>query len=619
MSTYRNIHGRSIQALSTDPTESVAEGQIWYNTNSDTFKSVVALEAWSSASPTNNTRGFIGSLGTQTANLGFGGYLATNTPTNVTEEYNGSGWSTSGNMTNGRYLPGGAGTQTAGLAFGGDERPPGSTNVALTEEYNGTAWSPQNNMNVGRTSVGSAGTQTAGLAFGGPAPSGSDGESTEEYDGTSWTTANGLNAGRNSMVGIGIQTAAVGAGGYGPGYITNVEEYDGTNWTAVTALPVGQGGGCGAGTQTDGLLFGGFVPPAHTVTNRTLNYDGTSWTVSPATMGTARALGGNNNTGAPSSAALAGVGNSSPQYQLTEEYNKSANVITAGAFASGTNLPVSRGQGGGCGTQTAALQCGGIAASPTSNTTTSFEYDGSAWAASPGSLNAATRNNSNFGIQTAAVTIGSIGPISAAVDVYNGSSWTSGTSYPSPVSNIGAAGTTTAGLAWGGDQDPGYLNTTNEYNGSWTSSNTIPAARSNSACAGTQTAGLSVGGLVGPAAPSAPEVASSIEYDGSSWTAGGTDLVARYNAGAAGIQTSALIFGGTTPPGGLISNATLYDGTSFVTQPSMGTARFLQTQGLGATSTVALAAAGQTTTRVATVEEFTGETTAVNVKTLTQS
>jgi len=612
MSTYRKIHGRSIQAVTTDPSETVAEGQIWYNTNSDTFKTVLLTEAWVSSSSNTTARTYAGRTGTQTAHLGFGGYLATNTPTNVTEEYNGSGWSAGGNMTNGRYLLGGAGTQTAGLAFGGDARPPGSTNVALTEEYNGTAWSPQNNLNTGRTGIGSAGTQTAGLGFGGP----SNSTATEEYDGTSWTNSNALNSGRNSIVGIGIQTAAVGAGGYTPGYLTNVEEYDGTNWTAVTALPVGQGGGGGAGTQTDGLVFGGNVPPGHTLTNRTLTYDGTSWTVSPATLGTARALGSSTSS-APSSAAIAAMGDSTPTALLTEEYNKSANVITAAAFASGTNLPVTRGQGGGCGTQTAALQCGGIAASPTANTTTSFEYDGSAWAASPGSLNAATRNNSNFGIQTAAVTVGSLGPVTAAVDVYNGSSWTSGTSYPAPVSNIGVAGTTTAGVAWGGDQDPGYLTTTNEYDGSWTSSNAIPAARSNSACAGTQTAGLSVGGYVGPAAPSASVVATTIEYDGSSWTAGNNDIIARYNAGAAGLQTSALIFGGNTPSNTAV--ATLYDGTSFVTQPSMGTARFLQTQGLGATSTVALAAAGQTTTRVATVEEFTGETTAVNVKTLTQS
>ena len=51
MTTYRNIHGRAIQAITTDPSESVAEGQIWYNTSSDTFKSIVASEAFSSGAP----------------------------------------------------------------------------------------------------------------------------------------------------------------------------------------------------------------------------------------------------------------------------------------------------------------------------------------------------------------------------------------------------------------------------------------------------------------------------------------------------------------------------------------------------------------------------------------
>ena len=50
MTTYRKIHGRSIQAVTTDPTESVAEGQVWYNTSSDTFKTVLVSEAWSSGS-----------------------------------------------------------------------------------------------------------------------------------------------------------------------------------------------------------------------------------------------------------------------------------------------------------------------------------------------------------------------------------------------------------------------------------------------------------------------------------------------------------------------------------------------------------------------------------------
>ena len=41
MSTYQKIHGRSIQAVTSDPPASAGEGQVWYNTTSDTFKSGV--------------------------------------------------------------------------------------------------------------------------------------------------------------------------------------------------------------------------------------------------------------------------------------------------------------------------------------------------------------------------------------------------------------------------------------------------------------------------------------------------------------------------------------------------------------------------------------------------
>ena len=69
MSTYRKIHGRSIQAVTTDPSESVSEGQVWYNTTSDTFKSVVSIEAWSSTSPLTQKRVDASGFGTQTANV----------------------------------------------------------------------------------------------------------------------------------------------------------------------------------------------------------------------------------------------------------------------------------------------------------------------------------------------------------------------------------------------------------------------------------------------------------------------------------------------------------------------------------------------------------------------
>ena len=131
MSTYRKLHGRAIQAVTTDPTESVAEGQVWYNTTSDTFKSVVSLSAYSSSA---NMVVAVGSrqgqtVGSQTATLGFGGYVGPPSPPNTTrtDEYNGSGWSIGGALNTERQNIAGCGTTSAAVGNGG-ELPP--TNVS---------------------------------------------------------------------------------------------------------------------------------------------------------------------------------------------------------------------------------------------------------------------------------------------------------------------------------------------------------------------------------------------------------------------------------------------------------------------------------------------------------
>ena len=74
MTTYKEIFGKQIKQLSTDPTDAGAEGQVWFNTTSGTFKSIVASGAWSSGAPTINFTNSGGGAGTQTAGLGFGGY-----------------------------------------------------------------------------------------------------------------------------------------------------------------------------------------------------------------------------------------------------------------------------------------------------------------------------------------------------------------------------------------------------------------------------------------------------------------------------------------------------------------------------------------------------------------
>jgi hypothetical protein len=97
MTTYKEIFGKYVKNYSSDPTAD-AEGQVWYNTTSGTFKSVVAGAAWSSGSPLIEGRYNLGGAGTQTAGLSFGGVRAPTQSSTNTEEYNGSGWATAGNL-----------------------------------------------------------------------------------------------------------------------------------------------------------------------------------------------------------------------------------------------------------------------------------------------------------------------------------------------------------------------------------------------------------------------------------------------------------------------------------------------------------------------------------------
>jgi len=91
MTTYKELFGKYVQNVTTDPTSTDAEGQIWYNSTSGTFKTA------------------LGSYGV---------------------------WSSGGNLNTGRRSAGGAGTQTATAIFGGANAPGRST---ATETYNGTS------------------------------------------------------------------------------------------------------------------------------------------------------------------------------------------------------------------------------------------------------------------------------------------------------------------------------------------------------------------------------------------------------------------------------------------------------------------------------------------------
>ena len=621
MSTYRKIHGRSIQAVSTDPTESVAEGQIWYNTTSDTFKTVLVTEAWASQGPLISARYSGAGFGVSTAAVYAGGANPSGASTS-TFEYNGSGWSSGGALNTGRWEMGGltAGTETAGLCFGGRSAPgaPGNPGVAQTEEYNGTSWSTANNLATTVMFMGGSGIQTAAFSAGG-ASSGSNTNNSQEYDGTNWSNGNNINTTRQSLVGLGTQTAGMVAAGESPsGGSNSSETYDGTNWTAAPNLGTARYRVSGSGSDyTQGLVFGGrFNPPAADKA-QTESFDGTSWTET-ADLATARQqLSGNRGT---SSSAIAAGGLPPPASATadTEEFTKSANVITAAAWASGDNMNTGSYNPAALvgGTQTAVIAAGGDTGGPAYSTTKSEEYDGSSWTATP-TLNTARAAGTGTGTSTASIVFGAYPPSNApATESWNGSSWTTTpATVGAPMERAGGSGTQTAALAFAYYNRPGNSNPTTvySYNGSsWTTSPaTMNTGRYGASGVGTQTAALAMGGItVSPAAQSA----AVEQWDGSSWTTKSSLTTARGYGGASGTYTSAIFFGGNPPSPTTATEG--WDGTSWSTRPSMATTRAgMGSSGTSADAGIAYGGGSQLTA----TEEFTGESSALNVKTLTQS
>ena len=152
----------------------------------------------------------------------------------------------------------------------------------------------------------------------------------------------------------------------------------------------------GSGDTSSAVSYGGGNPSAVTTA---FTWDGSSWSTSPATLGTARDEGSSSGTG---SAAVTG-GGSPPDAGLTisEEFTSSVSVITSGAWASGGNLGTTRWQTSGAGSQTAGLAFGGE--TPGGDTANTEEYNGTSWS-EQNNLPATTKDHVSFGIQTAAVS-----------------------------------------------------------------------------------------------------------------------------------------------------------------------------------------------------------------------
>ena len=618
MSTYKNLIGKDVNFLTTDPDNDAAEGQIWYNSTSNVFKDLITSEAWASTGSLSTARGFVGSTGTQTAALCIGGLTTASPPiiSNV-EEYNGAGWSAGGSLPAETYGLGAAGTQTAALIFGGSTP---SAKVANSYTYNGSSWTATpNSMNTARDQVVGGGTQTSALAVGGRTPPAAMQTNLEEWNGTSWSNLPAISQARGYAQANGPETAffiASGAAGPNGGepYTNETENYDGTSLSTGSNVNTARGAGGAAGNSANALIFGGSHPGSPNL--QTEKYDGTSWSET-ADLATVK-KGAGSGSGTVNTAAIAAGNYGPPPTTTSEEFTQSVNVITAAAWASGGALPSPgrQGYGVGTGTQTASIIAGG----PPDSTQNQF-YDGSSWT-NLASIPSGVTNSQGFGDSEELLMAGGNtgAPYSALTYVYSrpGNSWTA-VSSPGNINTArglgaGCGALSTAGIIAGGDI-PGYTTATESWNGStWTTVNALPTATGNGVgSCGTQTAGLIWSGQ-NPGDPTAEE---TYEWDGTNWTSSGNRLIGvRAVRGGAGTQTAALTFGGWLDPGGSVSTEG-YDGTSWSTRPNMAGAAANNFQ--TGTQTAALRAGGTDGPGYTAVEEFTGETTALNIKTITTS
>ena len=616
MTTYKQIIGKSVKNLSSDPSNDASTGQVWYNNSSNVFKTTLTTSAWSSGGSLITAQNGVAAFGIQTAAVATGGSPYTNS----VQKYNGTGFASATNYPINVAFAGAAGTETAGLVFGGISSPPGNTNsINTTNEYNGSSWTGGGNMNSQRSQFSGLGTQTAAVAALGFLNTTTTTSNSEEYNGTAWSEGNNANNARRNTGAAGLETAGLVFGGGPPAAPNNhSEEYNGTSWSEGNNLNTARlmGSQTGAGIQTSALAFGGSADPP--VTNATEKYDGTSWTTVPATLATARYAPG---CGTSTAVVAAGGRTNTANVSVTEEYNDSATVVTGAVFSSGGAMVDGRGfiQSAGQSTQSASLVFGGWENPPGARSLVE-EYNGSSWS-EVNNMPETKYYGGGAGTQTAAYGTGGYGgspeTVNAKTFEYDGTNWSSGGDLNNNRAFFGSTGTLTAGLAFGGGAGTGSGVQTEEYNGTaWRSVNNLPATNTGMAAVGIQTAALSAGG------DPASTRGASAEYDGTNWTAGNSMNRDRgQQAGGFGTQTSGIVVCGNIPPGNnLTTTSEEYDGTTFATSVDAATARnYLGSSGATQTNGLIMGGALGPLAGTPSTEEFTTASEAINVKTITTS
>jgi hypothetical protein len=229
---------------------------------------------------------------------------------------------------------------------------------------------------------------------------------------------------------------------------------------------------------------------------------------------------------------------------------------------------------------------------------------GGSWASAP-ALNNGTYQGGGMGSQTAALsTGGKASPTSynAKTEEYNGSSWSEVEDLPTAISYFGSMGTQTAGLIAAGA--PVRRNQSYEYDGTnWSSGGNLNTGRKQGGGFGIQTAALYTGG-------EKPTVCADTEtYDGSSWTEVGDMNTVRNNNRGFGVVDDGVIVGGAAEA---TQVAEEWNGTSWTATNALNSDRqSMAMAGIGVVSTAGMVVAGYGNGpggAVATVEEYNGST-----------
>lgn len=181
-------------------------------------------------------------------------------------------WTTTGALTQTKSEMGSCGTTSNSLVFGG------TGPVNTTEIWNGSSWATTTTLNTARFNLGGCGSTTAALAFGGDTDSNDWVDNTEIWSGSSWATTTAMDNAQGYMGNCGTTSDALSFGGESDG--TNTQRWNGSTWATTTAFPVDTWGPYGFGTVFDVLSSGGYTGDE---TVSSFKWGGSTWSTTAAT------------------------------------------------------------------------------------------------------------------------------------------------------------------------------------------------------------------------------------------------------------------------------------------------------------------------------------------------